>query len=522
MAGEAASPTGPAGAPPATIPALIRERAKQAPDSMAVGAPGRAPLSYARLTALIQAQTIRLHELGIGRGDRVALVLPNGPEMAVGFLAAASASTCAPLNPDYRESEFDFYLSDLDARAVILLSGADFPARKVAQARGLLVIDLEPDLRAEAGVFTLTGRSGGAARDPGAPEPESEALTLHTSGTTSRPKMVPLTHANLCAGANNVAGALRLAPDDRCLNVMPLFHIHGLVAALLASLTAGASVVCTSGFLATQFFDWLEGVRPTWYTAVPTMHQSILGRAQQYAEVIDRSPMRFIRSSSSALPPQVMAGLEAAFKTPVIEAYGMTEASHQMASNPLPPRPRKPGTVGVAGGPEIAIMNEEGAILPAGHSGEIVVRGANVTKGYVNNPEVNAKAFTHGWFRTGDQGRIDDDGYVRIIGRIKEMINRGGEKVSPLEVDVVLMEHPSVQTALTFGVPHDMLGEEVAAAVVLKEGKTVTERELRDFAGKHLVHYKVPHKIVFVTELPRGPTGKLQRIGLAAKLGLCP
>ena len=200
----------------------------------------------------------------------------------------------------------------------------------------------------------------------------------------------------------------------------------------------------------------------------------------------------------------------------------MTEASHQMASNPLPPRTRKPGSVGVAAGPEIAIMDESGALLPRGESGEIVVRGPNVTRGYLDNPEANARAFTNGWFRTGDQGSLDGEGYLRISGRLKEMINRGGEKVSPLEVDVVLMDHPAVQLALTFGVPHDKLGEEVAAAVVLKEGKTATARELRDYAEKHLAHYKVPHKIVFVTELPRGPTGKLQRIGLAAKLGLDP
>jgi len=232
--------------------------------------------------------------------------------------------------------------------------------------------------------------------------------------------------------------------------------------------------------------------------------------------------LRLIRSSSASLRPRLMAELEQAFQAPVIESYGMTEASHQMASNPLPPRSRKPGSVGVAAGPEIAIMDESGALLPQGGSGEIVVRGPNVTHGYLNNPEANARAFTNGWFRTGDQGSLDEEGYLRISGRLKEMINRGGEKVSPLEVDVVLMDHPAVQLALTFGVPHEKLGEEVAAAVVLKEGKTATERELRDYAEKHLAHYKVPHKIVFVTELPRGPTGKLQRIGLAAKLGLDP
>jgi acyl-CoA synthetase (AMP-forming)/AMP-acid ligase II len=250
------------------------------------------------------------------------------------------------------------------------------------------------------------------------------------------------------------------------------------------------------------------------------MHRAILARADRNPRILARRRLRFIRSSSAQLRPALMAQLEKTFEAPVIEAYGMTEASHQMASNPLPPRVRKPGSVGVAAGPQIAIMDAEGNLVAGGGSGEIVVRGANVMSGYVNNAEANAAAFHDGWFRTGDQGTLDEDGYLRINGRLKEMINRGGEKVSPLEVDVVLHDHPAVQLALTFALPHESLGEEVAAAVVLREGASVTERELRDYAEKHLAHYKVPHKIVFVTELPRGPTGKLQRIGLAARLGL--
>jgi acyl-CoA synthetase (AMP-forming)/AMP-acid ligase II len=292
------------------------------------------------------------------------------------------------------------------------------------------------------------------------------------------------------------------------------------MAGILASIGAGAAVACPPGFNALRFFHWMDELHPTWTTGVPTMHRAVLARAERNREILARCQLRFIRSSSAQLRPRLMEEIEAAFRCPVIEAYGMTEAAHQMASNPLPPRPRKPGFVGPAAGPEIAIMDGSGSLLAQGQSGEIVIRGPNVTKGYVENPEANAKAFTNGWFRTGDQGVIDEDGYVRINGRLKEMINRGGEKISPLEVDVALMEHPAVQVALTFGMPHDTLGEEVAAAVVLKEGRTVTEREIRSFLEKHLVHYKVPHRIVFVAELPRGPTGKLQRIGLAAKLGL--
>jgi acyl-CoA synthetase (AMP-forming)/AMP-acid ligase II len=260
--------------------------------------------------------------------------------------------------------------------------------------------------------------------------------------------------------------------------------------------------------------------KPTWYTAVPTMHQTILARAAQNKETIAANPLRFLRSSSSSIPPQVIAELEAVFNAPLIESYGMTEASHQMASNPLPPAVRKPGTVGVAAGPEIAIMDESGAILPRGATAEIVIRGPNVTRGYENNPKANGEAFTNGWFRTGDQGTMDADGYLSITGRLKEIINRGGEKISPREVDEVLMDHPAVAQVVTFAIPHDKLGEDVGAVVVLKEGKSATERELRDFVQSKLADFKVPRKILFMDGIPKGATGKLQRIGLAAKLGL--
>jgi acyl-CoA synthetase (AMP-forming)/AMP-acid ligase II len=348
------------------------------------------------------------------------------------------------------------------------------------------------------------------------------ALVLHTSGTTSRPKIVPLTARNISASAQSIAATLALTPADRCLNIMPLFHIHGLIAATLASMAAGAYIACTPGFNAMRFFGWMEAVRPTWYTAVPTMHQAILSRAARNREIIAATPLRFVRSSSASLPVPVLRELEETFGCPVIEAYGMTEASHQMASNPLPPAPRKPGTVGIAAGPEVAVMSEDGRLLPAGETGEIVIRGENVTRGYQNNPKANAENFTHGWFRTGDQGVMDAEGYLTISGRLKEIINRGGEKVSPREVDDVLMEHPAVGQAVTFALPHAKLGEEVAAVIVLRDGAQVEARELREFAAKHLAPFKVPREILFRDEIPKGATGKLQRIGLAEKLGLTP
>jgi acyl-CoA synthetase (AMP-forming)/AMP-acid ligase II len=464
-----------------------------------------------------------LNAVGIGRGDRIAIVLPNGPEMATAFLAAASTGTAAPLNPAYRADEYRFYLTDLNATALIVQRGVDTEARAVAAELGVPVIDLEPLHEAAAGSFSLdlTALSERAPTSTGGPPlPDDVALVLHTSGTTSRPKIVPLTHANLAATARNIGETLALSAGDVCLNIMPLFHIHGLMAAVIASLAAGGSVVCAPGFNALKFFGWLTTTNPTWYTAVPTMHQAILARAERNKEAIAGARLRLIRSSSASLPRQVMTAMEEVFGAPVIESYGMTEAAHQMTSNPLPPRPRKPGSVGLPAGPEVAIMGPAGSVLEKGGRGEVVIRGRNVTPGYESNPEANAAAFSDGWFRTGDQGEMDEDGYLWITGRLKELINRGGEKVSPLEVDEVLMDHPAVAQAVTFAMPHDKLGEEVAAAIVIREGETLSDSELRDFARARLADFKVPRKIVILDEIPKGATGKLQRIGLAQKLGL--
>jgi acyl-CoA synthetase (AMP-forming)/AMP-acid ligase II len=501
--------------PADTMTGLLAAGADDAP---ALGAPGRPWHSHGGLRALAGQTVARLNAMGIGRGDRVAMVLPNGPEMASLFITVACGATTAPLNPAYKTDEFDFYLSDLNAKALVVQQGVETPARAVAMAKGIPVVELVPG--DAAGAFTLVSDVTGTPALPGLAEAEDVALVLHTSGTTSRPKIVPLRQINVTASAYHIGAALALTGEDLCLNIMPLFHIHGLIAAVLSSMAAGAATSCTTGFNAFKFFSTYDEVRPTWFTAVPTMHQTLLGLAPRNKDVIARGRLRLIRSSSASLPPQVMMELEETFHVPVIESYGMTEAAHQMASNPLPPRAHFPGSVGVAAGPDVAIMDEAGALQPAGELGEIVIRGRNVTAGYENNPEANAKAFTDGWFRTGDEGYLDPEGYLRLTGRLKEIINRGGEKVSPLEVDNVLMDHPDVAQVLTFAMPHSKLGEEVAAAVVLREGAVENEHSIRDFAGERLAAFKVPRKIVFLAEIPKGATGKLMRIGLAAKLGV--
>ena len=492
------------------------------PRAIAVSAPGRPGMDYAALRAQAATAGRQLRGAGVGPEDRVAIVLGNGPAMATAFVCMAPWCATAPLNPAYKADEFAFYLADLGVKALVAAAGSASPAIAAAERLGVPVLRIEE--REPAGAWRFESLADEAAATPR--PAEALALLLHTSGTTSRPKLVPLSQRNLLASARHIVATLKLAPGDRCLNIMPLFHIHGLMAPVLASLAAGAEVVCAAGFEPLRFFGWFAEARPTWYSAVPTMHQAILARAARNVDVVRGNRLRFVRSSSAALPSQVMAELERVFDAPVVEAYAMTEAAHQMCSNPLPPAARKPGTVGPGAGPSVAIMNASGEPLPAGAEGEIVVRGPNVTAGYLNNAAANASAFHPGadrngrWFRTGDQGLMDADGYVKVTGRLKEIINRGGEKVAPFEVDEVLLDHPAVRQACTFALPHPRLGEEVAAAVVLAEGASATEREVRDFVAARLADFKTPRKLVFVDEIPKGPTGKIQRIGLATALGL--
>ena len=501
-----------------TLKALIADHAGALP---AVGAPGRDWLSYGALRTLSEEVAARLNGMGIDADDRVAIVLPNGPEMASAFIAVAQVATTAPLNPAYREEEYAFYLDDLKAKALLVAEAYDGPALAAATKLGMSVIRLSVPDGAAAGYFTLSCDTTGAASR--APNADDIALILHTSGTTSRPKIVPLLQSNVAASAQHIRDSLALTAEDRCMNVMPLFHIHGLLAAVSASLAAGGSIFCTPGFNALNFFSMMDEAAPSWFTAVPTMHQAILSRAGRNADTIAKHPLRFLRSSSASLPAQVMVQLQETFGAPVIEGYGMTEAAHQMASNPLPPRAQKPGAVGVAAGPMVRIAHEAENHLIEG-TGEVVISGPNVTPGYEGNPEANAKSFFTAegarWFRTGDQGAFDEDGYLHLTGRLKEIINRGGEKISPLEVDGVLLDHPDVAQVVTFALPHPKLGEEVAAAVVLTEGAAARDSDIRAFAAERMADFKVPRKVIIMDEIPKGATGKMQRIGLAEKLGL--
>jgi acyl-CoA synthetase (AMP-forming)/AMP-acid ligase II len=490
---------------PTTLPGLIEPIPE---DRTAIVLPEQdIRVSYGSLRLQIESMAGALAAAGIGRGDRVGMAFPNGLPAIVSFIAASIAGTAAPLNPAYREEEFAFYLEDTNARLLLLPPTGAEAARQAAASRGVRVIAVDTD---PSGVVTLAGTSAGGSAP--LPSVDDIALILHTSGSTGRPKRVPLAHKNLTISAGNVARSYNLTADDVSLCVMPLFHVHGLVASTLGTLATGGTLVVPAKFNPLSFWRVAKDYGVTWYSAVPTIHQLLLARADSAAgRPQGAERLRFIRSCSASLPPQVMADLEEAFGAPVLEAYGMTEAAHQMASNPLPPAARKPGAVGPGTDVQISIMDANGTHLGVGERGEVVIKGPNVITGYENNPEANAASFTDGWFRTGDQGFLDADGYLTLTGRIKELINRGGEKIAPREIDEVLLEHPAVSEAVCFGVPHPMWGEEVAAAVVLQEGATVGEAELLAYCKEHLADFKRPKQIHVTTAIPRTATGKIQR-----------
>jgi acyl-CoA synthetase (AMP-forming)/AMP-acid ligase II/thioesterase domain-containing protein/acyl carrier protein len=483
-----------------------------------VSAEGRAMTWQELSKQLVQTQAA-LRQLGVGPDDRVALALPNGPTLAAAFLAVASCTACAPLNLSYTADEYEFYLSDLGARILITKRGVAPAAEGVAARLGIPIVELKEDADI-LGRFSLATSYASDQTAFGTVGSETVALYLYTSGTTSKPKLVPLRHRNLVVSAHNIVTALQLAASDRCLNLMPLFHIHGLMGGLLAPLAAGGSVVCPPSPRPGDFFRWMDATRPAWYTAVPTMHRMVVSEAEANRDVIARCPLRFVRSSSAPLPAQIFDRLTAAFGAPVLEAYSMTEAAHQMTCNPLGSGRQKKGTVGIPAGPEVAVMDATGRLLPQGGTGEIVIRGPSVITAYQDNPEANASAFLDGWFRTGDQGRFDADGYLVLTGRLKEQINRGGEKFAPLEVDQALLAHPDVSEAATFGFPHPTLGQEVAAAVVVREGAETTARDIQAFVRERLAAFKIPRRILIVEAIPKGPTGKVQRSQLHKQLAV--
>lgn len=489
-------------------------------EATALLAPGRPVLSHAGLRHQIRSGAQALASAGVRRGDVVAVLLPNGPELATAVLTAGYASIAAPLNPALTEAELRAALSDLGA--TLLLTDRQICGRVagLAGGLGLRLAVLAHDEGLPAGTWWLDHADQGA--DPPVPNGAGDTvLLLQTSGTTARPKRVGLTAGNLAASVAAVVDSLGLGPADRGLNLMPLFHVHGIVAGLAAPLAAGGSVVVSPGFDALRTFGWLRDHRPNWLTAVPTMYQALLARAARHDPgLLPR--LRFVRSSSAALPEATGRGLAALFGCPVIEAYGMTEAAHQISSMRPDDLQSLPGTVGSPDRTEVRILGERGQPLPKGCRGQIAIRGASVHKGYLGNPGANAEAFRDGWFLTGDEGLIEPGGQLRLTGRLKEQIHRGGQKISPLEIEAALADYPDVVAGICFPISHPMLGQEVAAAVVPRADSALTTAELSHFLAGRLARFKVPARILLVDEIPLGPSGKIQRLALSRLFGLEP
>jgi oxalate---CoA ligase len=462
-------------------------------------------LTYAQAAARVETLSSRLAALGVRRGDRVAFALPNGPDLVLLLLAVTGlGAAAAPLNPAYTEPEFGFFLTDIAPRLMLIPASGATAASAAAAATGTTLLGVEAG---NEGPPELLGDSTAPAGERAfeSATPDDVAVVLHTSGTTSRPKQVPLRHRNLMASARTIASWYRLSEDDASFCVMPLFHIHGLVASTFAALSAGGAVITPRRFTPQRFWPQAREHGATWLSAGPTLHQMILDRRDAAGPP---STLRFVRSCSSALSPALMERAELAYQAPMLEAYGMTEASHQMTSNPLPPQQRRPGSVGLPTGTEVGIADKTGVLQPEGTAGEVVIRGPGVMSGYVANPAATAEAFFGDWFRTGDRGVLRE-GYLHLEGRLKEMILRGGENIAPAEIEQVLMTHPAVRDAVCFGVPDEKYGELVGAAVTLKADADV--KDLTDHCRLRLAAFKVPARIDVLTEIPRTPTGKVQR-----------
>jgi acyl-CoA synthetase (AMP-forming)/AMP-acid ligase II/CBS domain-containing protein len=481
----------------------------------AIVVPDGPRLTYGALREGIDQVATALAQYGVVRGDRVAIVLGQSPSMIVGILGAATVATAAPLNPNFTADEFTFFYDDVSARALLVPAGGAEVARAAWAGDGPII---EVTL-ADDGQLTLASDAPRDSRKTAtAPTPDDVALILHSSGTTGRPKRAALRHRNLVASADNIVSTYQLTSADVTLCVMPLFHVHGLVASVLASFTSGGTVVLPNRFNPLGFWRLVSGYRTTWYTAVPSIHQLVMARAQASSPDDGTSLLRFVRSASAPMPQATLAQIEQTLNVPMLEAFGMTEASHQVSSNPLPPAPRLAGSVGRGFGVRVGVMDDAGRMLTVGATGEVVIQGPNVIDGYDNNPDANASSFATGWFRTGDLGVIDATGYLSLVGRLKEMINRGGEKIAPVEVDDVLTSHPLVAEAVVFGAPHPTWGEEVEAVVVLKGD--VSERDLQRYCAEHLSDFKVPKKFYIREAIPRSATGKVQRNRIRGQLGL--
>ena len=498
---------------------LVESQANERPKAVAIESAGAVSISYLDLFYSVKSFIKALKHEGVTRGSRVAIVLPNGPELALSMLGVSSIATSVPLNPAYRKDEFKSYFNEIGVKYLLTLRNFETEARRVALENGIAIIELSDDGKMS---FSRDGkqidadfRQMPANWESGISQPDDLALILLTSGSTGRSKKVPLTHRNICTSVADICGTLQLVPADRCLCMWEQFHVGGLVDLLLVPLASGGAVICAGGFNAELFYELVASKKPTWFQGVPTTLNDLAVYAKRYYVNLRAGPLRFIRSVASSLSPMLMQEIEDLFGVPVLQTFGMTEAGPLITTNQMGQGKRKPGSVGQSCGPDIRIVSPEGRDLPPGKTGEIVIRGANVISGYEDAPEANAHSFRDGWFHTGDTGYLDDESFLYLTGRIKEMINRGGEKITPQEIDDILLMHPAISQAASFSVKHRTLGEDVGAAVVLRTPGSINDSDIRAFVADHLATFKVPQKVIILDKMPRDPIGKINRLSLA-------
>lgn len=502
---------------PNTMYALLLKQALIAPDFPALITSDGDILTYRELLKYTDMLRYSLIRAGVSRGGRIAVVLPNGPEMAFAFLGVTAVCTCAPLNPGFSKEEFIFYMTDARCSGLLVLEDHETAARSAAESLGIscYLMNTYRDIIAGKSVIHESASCIDASfhLPDYLSQPEDIALVLHTSGTTAKPKQVPLRQDRISRNALAIAASLSLTPDDRCLNLMPLFHVHGLIGCLLSTFFSGGSVITSPGFQPDSVSSWLTDLQPTWYSAVPAIHYAMIRKAGEHGSL--SHSLRFIRSCSSPLPPVLLDELESRFHVPVIEAYGMTEASHQIASNPLPPLTHKPGSVGISTGYEVRILGTDNQDMPERTPGEVCITGPNLFSGYEQNQEANEQSFVKDFFRTGDEGYLDEEGYLFLTGRIKELINKGGEKIAPREIEEVVLAIPGIDQTVAFSIPHPELGEDIGLIIVPKLGFHPDILEIKKIILLHLAPWKVPSRIWVRDEIPKGPTGKVRRREIA-------
>ena len=498
-----------------TIGETIRVRSESQPDQPAIVSSDYAPLSYRELQLLLDDLRRALRASGLSRSARIAIAMPNGPHAALAIVAVACSAVSIPLNPAQTLREIESSFASLAPDAVLLPKGSDSVVRRLADRLRIKILEV----RSQEGSLGITieepqASIAAAPAEPDEPDPEAPAFILQTSGTTAKPKLIPTSHRNMLAAAARVQTWFDLTPQDRCLCVSPVFYAHGLHVMVFTPLLTGGSVAMPVDATRPNYSEWFEDLGPTWYSAGPTLHRMVLDQAKSKADARTAHSLRFVLSGGAPLPFDLLEDLQQTLGVPVVEHYGSSEGM-QICSNRLKPNTFKLGTVGIPLPGVVIVTADDGSPLPAGERGEVWIGGPTVIAGYLNAPEITRACFVDGWFKSGDVGSIDEDGFLTLHGRKDDLINRGGEKISPLEIDEALLRHPAVAEAAAYSIPHLRLGQDVAAAVVLRPDMKVTPIELRRYLQDQLAPFKVPGQITIRDQLPKGKTGKILRRALA-------